>query len=323
MKILFSDDKPERIDKFLIKQSIPDLYSRSYIDKLILNSTITVDGLAIKKSHLLKKGDEINIIIPQKEETKIIAEDIPLEIAYEDEDLAVINKPSGITVHPAPGNEKGTIVNAIMHHFKENLSKGSNELRPGIVHRLDKDTSGLLIIAKNDRTHSLLSQMFQDRKIKKYYKAISVGIPNSEEGTIKTLLNRSKTDRKKIAVSSDGKEAITHYKIERYFDIFSLLDINLETGRTHQIRVHLSHINCPVLGDQTYSSLKRTINMIPYNYHKKVKYLLSKHMKRQALHAYKLEFDHPISKKNISVEIDLPEDMEYCLNWLEQYFHIQ
>jgi len=320
MKIIFSDEKTERLDKFLVNQNLNELYSRTYIIKLITESAITVNGSGTKKSYLLQQGDEINIIVPEKKKAEIIAEKIDLDIVYEDEHLAIINKQAGITVHPAPGNETGTIVNALMYHFKDNLSTGSEKNRPGIVHRLDKDTTGLLIIAKNDRAHSLLSQMFQDRKIEKYYKAIVVGTPTNKEDTIRTYLSRSKTDRKKMAVSSEGKEAVTHYIIDKHYDAFALLNVDLETGRTHQIRVHLSHLNCPVLGDQTYSSLKRTLNMIPYDFQKKIKYLMANHLKRQALHAWKLCFDHPITGKALSVEVDLPEDMKYCLNWLDKYF---
>jgi len=320
MKIIFSDAESSRLDKFLVKQNIKELYSRNYIDKLIAVNAITVNGNSVKKSYLLQKGDGISIIVPKKEKIEITAEKIDLDIVFEDEHLAVINKSAGVTVHPAPGNESGTIVNALIYHFKDNLSTGSDTNRPGIVHRLDKDTTGLLIIAKNDRTHSLLSQMFQNRKVEKHYQARVVGTPKPEKETIRTYLSRSKTDRKKMAVSSEGKEAVTHYEIEKYYDVFSLMDIILETGRTHQIRVHFSYINCPVLGDLTYSSLKRTLNMIPYDFQKKVKYLLANHLKRQALHASRLKFDHPITRKTISVEAALPDDMKYCLHWLDQYF---
>ncbi|MCK4700864.1 MAG: RluA family pseudouridine synthase [Bacteroidales bacterium] len=185
---------------------------------------------------------------------------------------------------------------------------------------MDKDTTGLLIVAKDDKTHSLLSQQFQNRQIKKYYKAITVGIPKTAEVTIETYIERSLKDRTKMTVSNSGRIAITHYKIKKYFDFFSLVDIRLETGRTHQIRVHFSHINCPILGDNTYSTLKRTLSIVPFHYQKKIKYLLANHLKRQALHAYKLEFIHPVTGKEIKVEAPLPEDMEYTLNWLKEHF---
>lgn len=320
MEIFFNRKEPFRLDKFLVEAKISELYSRTFIDKLILDKAVKVNGTSVKKSHLLKSGDKITVEIPEIQVSEIKPEKIDLDIRFEDEFIAIINKPAGITVHPAPGNETGTIVNAILYHFNEDLAYGTDPTRPGIVHRLDKDTSGLLLIAKNDRAQSLLAQMFQQREIDKHYTAIVTGIPPEEEGSIKTLINRSKSDRKKMAVSKEGKEAITHYKITRFFDVFSMIDVTLETGRTHQIRVHFSHLNCPILGDPTYSSLKRTLNMIPYNYRKKVKYLLANHLKRQALHASRLKFIHPITQKLISVEAELPEDMQYCLNWLEKYF---
>ena len=177
-----------------------------------------------------------------------------------------------------------------------------------------------MIVAKNDRIHYLLSKMFQERKIEKYYQTITVGIPKNKYDSIVTFINRSRKDRKKMAVSDSGKKAVTNFKILIEFDFFSLLEVKLETGRTHQIRVHLSHLNCPVLGDGTYSNLKRTLNPIPIHLQKKVKYLLANHLKRQALHSYKLEFVHPLTAKEIKSEIELPEDMKYTLGWLEQNF---
>ena len=251
---------------------------------------------------------------------EIEPENIPLDFIWQDKYLAIINKPAGVAVHPGAGNPKGTIVNALMFHLKGKLSTSYDPLRPGIVHRLDKDTTGLLIVVKDDRTRSLLSKMFQERKIQKFYKAITVGIPKETEGTIETFIDRSKKDRKKMGISLSGKKAITHYKIIEYYDFFSLVEIILETGRTHQIRVHFSDINCPILGDSTYSTLKRTLSIIPFHYQKKIKYLLANHLKRQALHAYKLEFIHPVTGKEIKVEAPLPEDMSYALNWLKENF---
>ena len=320
MKIVFKERTNQRIDKYLASIQIEELYSRSKIDKLILENHIKVNQVPVKKSYVLQSGDVIEIFIPSAKDLSLIPEDIPLEIAYEDNDLVIINKPAGLTVHPAPGNTHGTLVNALLYHFRGKLSTGNDPCRPGIVHRLDKDTSGLILVAKNDRVHSLLSTMFQQRKIDKFYKAITAGIPKESESTIETFIERSKTNRKKMMVSNSGKTAITHYKIETFFDFFSIVEIKLETGRTHQIRVHFSHINCPILGDNTYSSIKRTLNYIPSNFHKKAKNLLENHLKRQALHAFKLEFIHPISKKKICVEIPLPDDILYALNWLNQNF---
>ncbi len=318
INLVFDKDYHVRIDKFLASISHNELYSRSYIEKLISNGNVLVNQKIIKKNFLLQENDHIEIELLKKQHPMPIPQDISLEVIFEDKHLIVINKTAGMTVHPAPGNYDSTLVNALMFHFKDQLSNGSDPLRPGIVHRLDKDTSGLLIVAKNDKVHSLLSTMFQERKIEKYYKAILVGVPKETEGTIKTFINRSKIDRKKMAVSDEGKLAITHYQIEQRFFNFCIADVNLETGRTHQIRVHFSHINCPVLGDQTYSSLKRTLANSSAHYHKKTKYLFAHHLKRQALHAYKLKFVHPITQKNIEVVSPLPEDMLYTIDWMKK-----
>ncbi len=320
MKIVFKERTNQRIDKFLSSLQIEELYSRSKIDKLILENHIKVNQASVKKSYILQPEDVIEIFIPSAKDLSLKPEDISLEIVYEDNDLVIINKPAGLTVHPAPGNTHGTLVNALLYHFRGKLSAGNDPCRPGIVHRLDKDTSGLILVAKNDRVHSLLSAMFQQRKIDKFYKAITVGIPKEPEGTIETFIERSKTNRKKMMVSNSGKNAITHYKIEKYFDFFSIVEVKLETGRTHQIRVQFSHINCPILGDNTYSSMKRTLNFIPSNFHKKLKDLLRNHLQRQALHAFKLEFIHPISEKKICIEIPLPDDILYVTNWLNRNF---
>jgi len=320
MEIIYQEESSQRIDKYIVSLKDKRLYSRSFIDKLIKDNFIKVDNKPVKKNHHLKKGEIINIEIPERTSSLPEPEDITLDIVYEDESLIIINKQAGLTVHPAPGNPKGTLVNALVYHFKDDLSSGNDKLRPGIIHRLDKNTSGLMIVAKNDRIHYLLSKMFQERKIGKYYQAIVAGVPKISEDSIITFINRSRKDRKKMSVSDSGKKAITHYKIMKEFDFFSHLEIKLETGRTHQIRVHLSHINCPVLGDGTYSNLKRTLNPIPTHLQKKVKYLLANHLQRQALHSYKLSFDHPITNKTIEIEIELPEDMRYTLNLLEQNF---
>ncbi len=320
MKIIYQEEKSCRIDKHLIGLRNEELYSRSFIERLIKDGSISVNQEKVKKSYLLHYGDEVYITIPQKPDLEITPQNIPLDIVWQDEYLAIINKQAGIAVHPGAGNHDGTIVNALMYHLNGQLSSSHDPLRPGIVHRLDKDTTGLLIVAKDDKTHSLLSQQFQNRQIQKIYKAISVGIPQTAEETIETYIERSLKDRTKMTVSNSGRIAITHYKIIEYFDFFSLVDIQLETGRTHQIRVHFSHINCPILGDNTYSTLKRTLSIVPFHYQKKVKYLLANHLKRQALHAYRLEFKHPITGKEIKVEAPLPEDMEYTLNWLRENF---
>ncbi len=275
MRIIYQEEKSCRIDKYLIGLRKDELYSRSFIEHLIKDGNITVNQEKVKKSYLLHLGDKINITIPQKPDLEITPQNIPLDIVWQDEYLAVVNKQAGIAVHPGAGNPDGTIVNALMYHLKGKLSSAHDHMRPGIVHRLDKDTTGLLVVAKDDKTHSLLSQQFQNRQIQKIYKAITVSIPKTAEGTIETYIDRSLKDRTKMTVSDSGRIAITHYKIIEYFDFFSLVEIQLETGRTHQIRVHFSHINCPILGDNTYSTLKRALSIVPFHYQKKVKYLLN------------------------------------------------
>ncbi|MCF7858746.1 MAG: RluA family pseudouridine synthase [Candidatus Cloacimonetes bacterium] len=320
MKLVYKNKDQERIDKYISRQDIKELYSRSYIDKLIKNRSIKVNEEAIKKNYLLSYDDIITIDLPAPLKKDIEPQNIPLEIIWEDDDVVLVNKPAGLVIHPGAGVQKGTLANALMFHYQNNLSAKHDALRPGIVHRLDKDTSGLVIVAKNDKVHSLLTSMFQNREIKKTYLALTIGIPVKPENTIKTRIGRSKRDRVKMAVTDVGKEAVTHYKIIKQFDFFSLVEIELQTGRTHQIRVHFSHINCPILGDRTYSTLKRTLNIVPFHYQKKVKYLLANHLKRQALHAYKLEFKHPVTNELISQKAPIPEDFNYTLDWLNKYF---
>ncbi len=321
LTILYDKNGKERIDKFLASLHNDKLLSRSHIDKLIEKNLVTINSEICKKNHKLKCGDRIEIEIPEEENTLTLQSlDIPLDIVYEDKFLIIINKPAGLTVHPAPGHHNDTLVNALIHHYKNNLSSVGDNLRPGIVHRLDKDTSGLMIVAKDNKTHILLSEMFQNKKIEKKYLAITVNMPDKTKATIKTFINRDKRDRKKFAVSNSGKIAVTHYKIIKSYEYFSYLEISLETGRTHQIRIHLNHIGCPILGDNVYSNLKKTLNKIPEKYHKKVKGLLKNHLKRQALHSYRLKFVHPVIGKEINVIGKIPDDMIYTLDWLEENF---
>lgn len=321
MKITFKDSEHPRLDKHIISLELEEVYSRSYANKLLDIGCILVNGKIEKKSYKLNDGDLIEINLPEKKnDFSVEAQDLPLQIIYEDDYLAIVNKPTDMAVHPAPGHPKYTLVNAVAYHLNGKLSGGSTVYRPGIVHRLDKDTTGLVIIAKDDRTHALLSDMFQKRQIEKYYLAITTGVPKEDHGTIETFIGRSTSDRKKMAVLPAGKIAITHYTTEEFYDFFSLLKIKLETGRTHQIRVHFNHINCPILGDQTYSNLKRTINFVPDNYRKKLKHLMANHLTRQALHAYQLKFIHPITGKEIFAEAPIPEDLQFTLDWMRKYF---
>lgn len=290
----------KRIDSFipLVQKEI----SRSMVQKLIEQKNIKVNGKDTKHSYKLKLNDEIEITIPQAKEIDLKAQDIPLNVIYEDNDIIVINKPKGMVVHPANGNPDGTLVNAVMNLCKDSLSGIGGEIRPGIVHRLDKDTSGAIIVAKNDKAHIALSEQLKNHEVKKTYLALVRGIIKENEATINMPIARSKKDRKKMDVDKDGKEAITHFKVlGRYKNKYTLLQINLETGRTHQIRVHLSHIGYPIIGDEVYSNGKNEWNV-----------------SGQCLHAWKLEFKHPITGKEISLEAEIPEYFKKIIKELEE-----
>ncbi len=290
----------KRVDSFIpmVQKDI----SRSMVQKLIEQKNIKVNGKETKHSYKLKLNDEIEIFVPEAKEIDLKAQDIPLSVIYEDSDIIVINKPKGMVVHPANGNPDGTLVNAVMNLCKDSLSGIGGEIRPGIVHRLDKDTSGAIIVAKNDKAHIKLSEALKNHEIKKTYLALVRGIIKENEATINMPIARSKKDRKKMDVDKDGKEAITHFKVlERYKNKYTLLQINLETGRTHQIRVHLSHIGYPIIGDEVYSNGKNEWNV-----------------SGQCLHAWKLEFNHPITGKKISLEAEIPEYFKNIIKELEE-----
>ena len=290
----------KRIDSFI--PSIKKDISRSMVQKLIEEKNIKINGKETKHSYKLKLNDEIEISIPEAKEIDLKAQDIPLDIIYEDDDIIVINKPKGMVVHPANGNPDGTLVNAVMAICKDSLSGIGGEIRPGIVHRLDKDTSGAIIVAKNDKAHINLSEQLKEHKVKKTYLALVRGIIKENEATINMPISRSNKDRKKMDVNKEGKEAITHFKVlRRYKNKYTLLQINLETGRTHQIRVHLSYIGYPIIGDEVYSNGKNEWDI-----------------KGQCLHAWKLEFMHPITKEKISLEAEIPEYLKNILKELEE-----
>ena len=252
MNIKVNDENVgKRIDSFI--PMVQEDISRSMVQKLIEQKNIKVNGKETKHSYKLKLNDEIEIFVPEAKEINLKAQDIPLNVIYEDNDIIVINKPKGMVVHPANGNPDGTLVNAVMNKCKDSLSGIGGEIRPGIVHRLDKDTSGAIIVAKNDKAHIALSEQLKNHEVKKTYLALVRGIIKENEATINMPIARSKKDRKKMDVDKDGKEAITHFKVlGRYKNKYTLLQINLETGRTHQIRVHLSHIGYPIIGDEVY-----------------------------------------------------------------------
>lgn len=281
------EESGQRIDKYIAeKQEL----SRVAVQRLIEEENILVNGKPTKPSYPVQTGDEVTIQMPEVKETDLKPQELPLDIVYEDEDIIVVNKAKGMVVHPAVGNPDGTLVNAIMAHCKGNLSGIGGELRPGIVHRLDKDTSGLLIIAKNDKAHLRISEQIQNREVKKTYLALVKGAVPENEATIKMPIGRSTKDRKKMAVTSKGKEAITHFKVLERFEKYTYLEVNIETGRTHQIRVHMAEIGHPVVGDMVYSNGKNEFNV-----------------EGQMLHAHRLEFKHPITEKAMCLEAPLPE----------------
>ena len=277
-----------RIDSF-VSNKISDL-SRTMIVKLIESDNIKVNGKSQKPSYKIQAGDKISIEIPEIKEVDLKAQDIPINIIYEDNDIIVINKEKGMVVHPAEGNWDGTLVNAIMAHCKDSLSGIGGELRPGIVHRLDKDTSGLLIIAKNDKAHINLSEQIKNREVKKKYIALVRGIVPENEATINMPIGRSTKDRKKMEVTKNGKEAITHFKVLKRYGKYTLLEVKIDTGRTHQIRVHLAEIGYPVVGDMVYSNGKNEFGVVG-----------------QMLHAQSLDFKHPTTGKKMHLEAELPE----------------
>lgn len=277
----------KRIDAYI---SSAEEYSREMIQKLIKNQKITVNGNIVKPSYKVQLGDNIELEIEKPKEIKLEAQNIPLQVLYEDNDIIAVNKPKGMVVHPANGNPDKTLVNAIMAICKDSLSGIGGEIRPGIVHRLDKNTSGVIVVAKNDRAHINLSEQIKNHEVTKTYIALVRGIVKEDNATINMPIGRSKTDRKKMAIDKNGKGAITHFTVLKRFEDTTLLKVNIETGRTHQIRVHLSHIGYPIIGDDVYSNGKNKWNI-----------------KGQCLHAKSLEFKHPITGKSMYIEADLPD----------------
>ena len=287
----------ERIDKFL-SDSLPDV-SRSYIQKLIKDGQVTVNQKTVKSNYKLNAGDLLSMEEPELQEPDIEAEDIPLDILYEDSDLLIINKPKGMVVHPSAGHYSGTLVNALMHYCKEDLSGINGVLRPGIVHRIDMDTTGSLIVCKNDFTHNHIAEQLKVHSITRVYHAIVHGILKDDEGTINAPIGRHPIDRKKMSINhKNGKEAVTHYKVLKRFKNFTYIECRLETGRTHQIRVHMSSISHPLLGDAVYGPVKS-----PYK------------LQGQTLHAKTIGITHPRTGEYLEVEAPLPE---YFTNLLKK-----
>ena len=299
MKYFEVENNGKRIDAYL-SEKLEDT-SRVTIQRLLEKGKILVNGKKVKASYKVQEGDKIQVEEETPVETHIKAQNIPLDIIYEDNDIIVVNKPKGMVVHPANGNPDGTLVNAIMAICKDSLSGIGGEIRPGIVHRLDKDTSGVIVVAKNDKAHINLSEQIKEHKVKKTYIALVRGIVKENEATINMPIGRSEKDRKKMAVTKKGKEAITHFKVLERYDNYTLLQVQIETGRTHQIRVHLAQVGYPIVGDEVYSNGKNEWNI-----------------QGQCLHAKSLEFIHPGTGQKVYMEAELPKYFKEILNDLEK-----
>lgn len=298
-KRIIADVNNERLDSYISKSNL-DL-SRSMVQKLIKENRVFVNGKNEKESYKIKVNDNITIQIEEPKSSKLEAQDIPLNIIYEDNDIIVINKPKGMVVHPGNGNPDNTLVNAVLAHCKGSLSGIGGEIRPGIVHRIDKDTSGLIIVAKNDKSHINLSEQIKNHEVTKIYTALVKGNISEDEATIDMPIGRDKKDRKKMSVTRDGKEAVSHIKVVKRYGNYTLIRVKIDTGRTHQIRVHMAKIGHPVVGDEVYSSGKNEFGV-----------------KGQMLHSTILKFKHPISGKEIMLEAPLPRYFEDVLSKLDK-----
>ena len=281
-------DINKRIDLFLSKNL--ESFSRSYIQDLIKKGKATIGGKTIKANYRLREGDTVALAIPKPEPLEILPENIPLDIVYEDNDVILVNKPKGMVVHPAAGHYSGTLVNALLYHCKDNLSGINGVLRPGIVHRIDMDTTGIIIVCKNDNAHQHIAKQLAEHSITRKYVAIVSGNIKEDEGVVDAAIARSKNDRKKMAVDKDGKRAVTHYKVLERLNNYTYIECVLETGRTHQIRVHMSYLHHPLLGDEVYSNKKENTKL-----------------KGQCLHAKVLGFIHPSTNEYMEFEAPLPE----------------
>lgn len=296
--VITEETEGERIDKVL--NQLIDSLSRSYIQKLLSEGKVTVNEKSCKANYKLKADDKVQLLLPPAITPDIEPEDIPLDILYEDDELIVVNKPKGMVVHPMTGHYSHTLVNALLYHCAGNLSGINGVLRPGIVHRIDKDTTGSVIACKTDAAHAHIAEQLKEHTIVRRYHAIVHGVLKEEEGTIHTLIGRHPNDRKKMAVvSAGGKDAITHYKVLKHFQKYTYVECVLETGRTHQIRVHMAHIGHPLLGDEVYGRGHE-----PF------------HLQGQTLHAKILGFVHPITKEYIETDAPLPDYFAKLLNIL-------
>lgn len=289
----------QRIDRFLSGEDTG--LSRSALQGLVADGHVLCNGKSIAKSLKLKAGDTILLEIPDAKPIEAVPQDIPLDIVYEDDHLLVVNKPKGMVVHPAPGNPDGTLVNALLWHCKGSLSGIGGEIRPGIVHRIDKDTTGSLIACKNDFAHNSIAEQLKEHSIVRKYRAICFGSLKEEEGTVDKPIGRDPNNRKKMAVVPNGKHAVTHYRVLEHFNGYTYIECILETGRTHQIRVHMASIGHPLLGDEVYSNRKA-----PF------------HLEGQTLHAMTLGFKHPHTGEYIETNAPLPDYFVHLLQILHQ-----
>ncbi|MBQ8185115.1 MAG: RluA family pseudouridine synthase [Lachnospiraceae bacterium] len=287
-----------RLDKYL-SEMIPDL-SRSYLQKVVKENGVWVEGKAVKGSYKVSEGEEVHLQVPEAVVPEIEPEDIPLNILYEDADVILLNKPKNMVVHPAAGHYSGTLVNGLLYHCKDSLSGINGVMRPGIVHRIDKDTTGVLIVCKNDQSHNCLAQQLKEHSITRRYRAIVHGNIKEEEGVVDAPIGRHPTDRKKMAVTkAGGKEAVTHYRVLERFGNYTYVECRLETGRTHQIRVHMTSIGHPLLGDEIYGNVKSPFRL-----------------EGQTLHAMVLGFLHPSTGEYMEFEAELPEYFAHLLDVL-------
>ena len=291
------EDAGSRIDAWLAA-NVEGL-TRSAVARLLEEGQITMNGKAPAKNYRIAGGETIEVFLPDPEPVDAVPQDIPLDVVYEDADVIVVNKPKGLVVHPAPGHPDGTLVNALLHHCGDSLSGIGGELRPGIVHRIDRDTSGLIIAAKNDAAHQYLAAQLQDHTLSRVYECIVIGNLREDHGTVDAPIARHRTDRKKMAVAADGRRAVTHWEVLARYQGFTHVRCRLETGRTHQIRVHMSHIGHPILGDTVYGAKKPVPGM-----------------QGQCLHAVGLRFIHPRTEETVELGCDLPEEFQAQLRKL-------
>lgn len=299
VEIYVEEDIDERLDYYISK--ILKDKSRTYISKLIKNKLVLVNAEVVKPRYIVRKGDLIQIKLPKDEKIKIVPENIPIDIIFEDNDILVVNKSKEMVIHPTPNNISGTLVNALLY-YDNNIATVGEALRPGIVHRLDKDTSGILVIAKNQEAYKNLIEQFKLRKVKRVYVALVYGQLDIKEATINAPIGRDPANRTKMTVIyENSKEAITDYKVIREFKAYSLVELSLQTGRTHQIRVHMAHLGHPIVGDMVYSNRKDEFNL-----------------DSQLLHAKKIGFFHPRSKEYLEFETELPQDFSNIIKILEK-----